>query len=201
VRADDRTAAHIADALLNPHTSSLGGEVEVLLDGCPVDELTPADYRARVIVAPHRTTLFTGTIRENLTTPASTTEIVDAAIVAAACDDFATDLDVAVGENGYQLSGGQRQRVALARALATDAPILVLHEPTTAVDSVTEQTIANRLRTLRAGRATVLITSSPTLLSRCDQIIDLYADQPEEHDSVPDQTIPDPAAHGTTAAP
>jgi ABC-type multidrug transport system fused ATPase/permease subunit len=202
VRADDRAAARMADALLNPLVpSNLGREVEVWLDGRPVDELSPAEYRARVVVAPHRTTLFTGTIRDNLTTPTSAPDALDAAVETAACDDFATDLDVTVGENGNQLSGGQRQRVALARALATDAPILVLHEPTTAVDSVTEQTIANRLRGHRAGRSTLVITSSPALLSRCDRIIDLQADHPELHDTVSGQTIPDPASHGRTAAP
>jgi ABC-type multidrug transport system fused ATPase/permease subunit len=172
VRADDRTAARLADALLHP---GAGGDVEVLLDGHPAAELSPAEYRARVVVAPHRTTLFTGTIRHNLTTPASAPDRLGTAIEAAACDDFATDLDSPVGENGNRLSGGQRQRVALARALATDAPILVLHEPTTAVDSVTEHAIADRLRTLRAGRSTVLITSSPALLGRCDRVVDMHA--------------------------
>ncbi|HEX7097471.1 MAG TPA: ABC transporter ATP-binding protein, partial [Acidimicrobiales bacterium] len=184
VRADDRTAARIADALLNPHDpSDRDREVEVLLNGRPAGELSPAEYRARVVVAPHRTTLFTGTIRDNVTTPTSALDMLDAAVKAAGCEDFATDLDLPVGENGNRLSGGQRQRVALARALATDAPILVLHEPTTAVDSVTEQTIADRLRALRAGRSTLVITSSPALLSRCDRIIDLHADHPERHET------------------
>jgi len=195
VRADDRTAARIAAALLNPHApSDLGRDVEVLLDGRRADELTPAAYRARVTVAPHRTTLFTGTIRDNLTTPASAPDRLATAVEAAACDDFATDLDAPVGENGNRLSGGQRQRIALGRALATDAPILVLHEPTTAVDSVTEQTIARRLRNLRRGRSTLLITSSPALLGRCDRVIDLHADEPGRHDETgPDQATTDPA--------
>lgn len=172
VRADDRTAARLADALLHPLDP---GDVEVLLDGHAADELPPAAYRSRVVVAPHRTTLFTGTIRDNLTTPASAPDWLGTAVAAAACDDFAADLDAPVGENGNRLSGGQRQRVALARALATDASILVLHEPTTAVDSVTEQAIAGRLRRLRAGRSTLLITSSPALLDCCDRVIDLRA--------------------------
>jgi ABC-type multidrug transport system fused ATPase/permease subunit len=177
VRADDRTAARIATALLNPHAPIVGGrDVCVLLDGQPADELSPAEYRDRVTVAPHRTTLFTGTIRDNLTTPHSAPDRLDAAVEAAACGDFATELDASVGENGNRLSGGQRQRVALARALATEAPILVLHEPTTAVDSVTEQAIADRLRGFRAGRSTLLITSSRSLLGRCDRVIDLLAD-------------------------
>ena len=178
VRADDPTAARIAEALLSPDHDS---GIEVRLDGLAAQEMSPAEYRTRVTVAPHRVTLFTGTIRDNLTAPTSATnapERLGAAVHAAACDDFAADLDDPVGENGNRLSGGQRQRIALARALATDAPVLVLHEPTTAVDSVTEQTIAGRLRALRAGRSTLLITSSPALLGCCDRIVDLLADVP-----------------------
>ena len=202
VRADDRTAARIADALLNPHAPrDMGSDVKVLLDGHPADKLTPAEYRSRVTVAPHRTTLFTGTIRDNLATPAGAPGRLDTAVEAAACDDFATDIDAPVGENGNRLSGGQRQRVALARALATDAPILVLHDPTTAVDSVTEQTIADRLRGLRAGRSTLLIASSPALLGCCDRVIDLHAEEPGPHNTVPGQTILDQATAEETVAP
>jgi ABC-type multidrug transport system fused ATPase/permease subunit len=202
VRADDRTAARIADALLNPHIpSDVDSDVKVLLDGHRADELTPAEYRSRVTVAPHRTTLFTGTIRDNLTTPASAPDRLNTAVEAAACDDFATDLEAPVGENGNRLSGGQRQRVALARALATNAPILVLHDPTTAVDSVTEQTIADRLRGLRSGRSTVLITSSPALLGCCDRVIDLHADEPGHDNTEPDQRVLDQATAEKTVAP
>lgn len=175
VRADDRFAAGIADALLNPQAHS---DVEIWLDGLAARELTPAEYRSRVTVAPHRVTLFTGTIRDNLTAIATAPELLDAAVRAAACDDFAADLDRPVGENGNRLSGGQRQRVALARALVTDAPVLVLHGPTTAVDSVTEHAIAGRLRDFRAGRSTLLIASSPALLGACDRIVNLLENEP-----------------------
>lgn len=177
VRTDDRTAARLADVLLDPHVADRTDDIVVLLDGHRASELTPGEYRSRVVVAPHRATLFTGTIRANVTTPASVPERLWPAVVAAACDDFAADLDVSVGESGNRLSGGQRQRVALARALATDAPVLVLHEPTTAVDSVTEQAIADRLRGLRAGRSTLLITSSPALLGGCDRVVDVRVDE------------------------
>ncbi|WP_435282729.1 ABC transporter transmembrane domain-containing protein [Streptomyces koelreuteriae] len=175
VRADDRTAARIARALLDPRT---GGEVEARLDGLPARELTAQEYRSRVTVAPHRATLFSGTIRDNLTAGAGADapELIDVAVRAAACDDFAADLDLPVGEDGNRLSGGQRQRIALARALASDAPVLVLHDPTTAVDPVTEHAIAVRLRGVRAGRSTLLIASSPALLGRCDRVVDLFVD-------------------------
>jgi len=192
VRAADPTAARIAEALLNPASLTAEGDrdVEVRLDGFAAHELSPAEYRSRVTVAPHRATLFTGTIRDNLTTASAVPEPdrldapdrLDTAVRAAACDDFATDLDAPVGENGARLSGGQRQRVALARALAAEAPVLVLHEPTTAVDPVTEQLIAERLRAVRTGRSTLLIASSPALLACCDRVVDLLAEV-----SVPDR--------------
>ncbi len=175
VRADDRTAARIARALLDPRS---GGEVEARLDGFAARELTAEEYRSRVTVAPHRATLFSGTIRDNLTASAGAPELIDLAVRAAACDDFAADLDLPVGEDGNRLSGGQRQRIALARALASDAPVLVLHDPTTAVDPVTEHAIAVRLCSVRAGRSTLLIASSPVLLGRCDRVVDLFEDAP-----------------------
>ncbi|MBO3738767.1 ABC transporter transmembrane domain-containing protein [Actinoplanes flavus] len=180
VRTDDRTAARIADALLNPRARDA---VDVRLDGLPARELLPAEYRSRVTVAPHRVTLFSGTLRGNLTVTADAPERVDAAhldaaLRAAACDDFAADLDVPVGEGGNRLSGGQRQRVALARALAGEAPVLVLHDPTTAVDSVTEHAIAGRLRDIRQGRSTLLIASSPALLGACDRVVELFVEVP-----------------------
>ncbi|MEV4031724.1 ABC transporter ATP-binding protein [Streptomyces umbrinus] len=175
VRADDRTAARVVEALLDPRPA---GGVEARLDGIAARELSPVKYRARVTVAPHRVTLFSGTLRDNVAVIAGAPERVDAAVRAAACDDFAADLDVPVGEGGNRLSGGQRQRVALARALASDAPVLVLHDPTTAVDSVTEHTIAGRLRGVRAGRSTLLIASAPALLAACDRVVELPDDVP-----------------------
>ncbi|MFF5075428.1 ABC transporter transmembrane domain-containing protein [Actinoplanes sp. NPDC000266] len=170
VRADDRTAARVVEALLDPRAE---GGVEARLDGIAARELSPAEFRSRVTVAPHRATLFSGTLRDNIAVTGAAPERVDAAVRAAACDDFAADLDVPAGEGGNRLSGGQRQRVALARALAGDAPVLVLHDPTTAVDPVTEHAIASRLRDVRAGRSTLLIASAPALLAACDRVVDL----------------------------
>lgn len=86
-------------------------------------------------------------------------------------DSIPGELDGMIAEKGRSLSGGQRQRVALARALATDADVLIAIEPTSAVDSHTESRIAARLSELRAGRTTVLVTASPLVLERCDEVI------------------------------
>jgi possible ABC superfamily ATP binding cassette transporter transmembrane region len=89
--------------------------------------------------------------------------------------DVLTSLDRGLAgmitEKGRSLSGGQRQRVALARALLTEAPALVLIEPTSALDSHTESRVARRLHAARRGRTTVIATESPLVLEACDEVI------------------------------
>jgi putative ABC transport system ATP-binding protein len=80
-------------------------------------------------------------------------------------------VDTVLAERGRSLSGGQRQRVALARALAADQPVLVVHDPTTAVDTVTESLVAARLKDLRRGSTTLLVTTSPALLAMTDRVV------------------------------
>jgi putative ABC transport system ATP-binding protein len=100
---------------------------------------------------------------------------LDRALAAAAADQVVevlpAGLDTQIAEQGSSLSGGQRQRVALARALAADAPVLVLHDPTTAVDSVTEARIAAGIAALREGRSTLVLTTSPALLAVADRVV------------------------------
>jgi putative ABC transport system ATP-binding protein len=102
-----------------------------------------------------------------------------AVLAAASLDDVVAVVDGGIEgvltDEGRSLSGGQRQRVALARALATDAPVLVLHEPTTAVDTATEHRIAGGVRSVRAGRTTLVVTASPPLLAVADRVV-LIAD-------------------------
>lgn len=147
----------------------------VLLDGVPLAALDPATVSARLIVNTHDAHLFRLTVRDNLTTTVGSADRIDAALAAADADQVVDALPDGVhtvlGERGRSLSGGQRQRLALARALAADPPILVLHDPTTAVDSATEAHIAARLADLRSDRSTVIVTTSPALLARCDRVV------------------------------
>ncbi len=142
------------------------------LGGVPLSDLHPDEVRARVLVAAHNAELFGGPMLESITGSAELTERV---LVASAADEVIASLPdgraTVLTERGGNLSGGQRQRVALARALNLDAPVLVLHDPTTAVDSVTEARIAGGLRSVREGRTTVLVTTSPALLSVTDRVV------------------------------
>ncbi|GAB2593095.1 multidrug ABC transporter ATP-binding protein [Paractinoplanes abujensis] len=134
-----------------------------------------------VLVAPHLPELFTGTIRENLIDVAGTDPpgTLPAVLRASAADDVVAahpdGLDHAIADRGAALSGGQRQRLALARALLARPRLLVLHEPTTAVDAVTEHAIARGIRDLRHGPGstlgTLLVTTSPALLAITDRVI------------------------------
>ncbi|HEY0188062.1 MAG TPA: ABC transporter ATP-binding protein [Cellulomonas sp.] len=122
--------------------------------------------RTRVIVAPHAADLFDGSVAENVHPDRA---VVDQALHAASCDDIPGGPDKRVGEGGRMLSGGQRQRVALARAVAADPEVLVLQDPTTAVDSVTEQKIADRLSQHRAHRITLVVSQAPAWSAVADQ--------------------------------
>ncbi|MGW0137571.1 ABC transporter transmembrane domain-containing protein [Streptomyces calvus] len=145
------------------------------LDGVPLTDLHPDDVRRAVLVAPHDADLFETSLLDNVRGPDTPATAVERALTASAADEVARLLpdgaDGVLTERGRSLSGGQRQRVALARALAADRPVLVLHDPTTAVDTVTESRIAARLRDLRRDRTTVLVTTSPALLAVTDRVV------------------------------
>ncbi|MEV8516488.1 ABC transporter ATP-binding protein [Dactylosporangium sp. NPDC051484] len=166
----------------------------VSLGGTVLHELDLDRARAALLVEPHRTDLFTGTVATNVAATtgsgaaAGTTarpDGFDEALAASAANEVVADhpdgAERAVAERGMSLSGGQRQRLALARALLARPPVLVLHDPTTAVDAVTEHAIARAVRALRHGEdsgeryATLVVTSSPALLAVADRVVVLDA--------------------------
>jgi putative ABC transport system ATP-binding protein len=147
----------------------------ILLDAVDVSVLPLEVARGLVLVSPHDAVLMPGTIEENLALLTADRDAIDAAAHAAFADQVidvvAGGVSALVGDRGERLSGGQRQRIALARALAACPPVLVLHDPTTAVDAATEDQIADRVRNLRTGWTTLVITTSPAWLARCDQVV------------------------------
>lgn len=176
---DDPAVAETLLAVLAGERTVEAGTVR--LGTCDLQDTELTSRRSVLTVAPHHTTISEGTLHsvidpDGMLTP----ERLDAVLRASAADDVIglhpDGLDRIVRADGTTLSGGQRQRLALARAFAVDAPILVLHEPTSAVDAVTEQSIADGLATLRRrpGRSTLVLTSSPALLAAADRVVVLH---------------------------
>ncbi|MGH3913420.1 MAG: ABC transporter ATP-binding protein [Pseudonocardiaceae bacterium] len=176
----------------------VAGSVE--LDGISLSEMHPGDVRAAILVAAHDADLFEGSLIDNITAAvigAADNGGVERALSAAAVDEVAQSLPhgvhTVIAERGRSLSGGQRQRVALARALVTNPAVLVVHDPTTAIDTVTEVRIAAAVREVRRGRTTIMVTTSPALLAMTDRVVVLdgsivtaegkHADLVGEHES------------------
>ncbi|MDF2967737.1 MAG: yheI 1 [Nocardioidaceae bacterium] len=148
---------------------------DVTYGGVPLDAATRTQVRRRILVSDASSTVFSGPLRHAVDPWGTADEPTLAdALTAASGDDVLESLpqgwDTVVEERGRSLSGGQRQRVVLARALVADPDVLVLVEPTSAVDAHTEARIAATLAERRRGRTTVVTTSSPLLLDRVDEV-------------------------------
>jgi ABC-type multidrug transport system fused ATPase/permease subunit len=136
-----------------------------------IAEVAKPPVRERILVADHEADLFTGTLRDVVAgRTRAGNDAVRRAITAAVATDVG-ELDHRIERGGLNLSGGQRQRVRLARALLADPEMLLAAEPTSAVDAHTEAAIAERLTAVRAGRGTLLATTSPVLLDRADVVL------------------------------
>lgn len=142
---------------------------EVRLGGVPLNDLPLAEVRRRILVVDQSPMLFSGSLRTELGR-GPVHEALEAACCADVLDALPDGLDTDLEERGRQLSGGQRQRLVLARALAAEPEVLVLDEPTSAVDAHTEARIADRLHRMRAGRTTLVLTTSPLMLDRADVV-------------------------------
>ncbi|MFI9627993.1 ABC transporter transmembrane domain-containing protein [Streptomyces sp. NPDC052042] len=174
--AERVTERATAGAATGPATPS------VLLGCVALDELPLNSARTAVLVQDKDPVLLSGTLRELLDVPSSGRVSAEEALSAARCGDVldalaqtstASDGDpmtARVTERGRSLSGGQRQRLALARSLVTDPEVLVLDEPTSAVDSHTEARVATGIKEVRRGRTTVVFASSPLLLDLADRV-------------------------------
>lgn len=160
--------------------------------GTPLTDIDDTEVRRRVLVADNEADLFPGTLRDTIlgrleatdaaagrdgavrrVDDAAVLRAVDAAAARDVVDGLAGGLDGTITAQGRNLSGGQRQRIRLARALLADPEVLLAVEPTSAVDAHTEATIADRLRAYRAGRTTLVTTTSPLLLDRADLVVHL----------------------------
>jgi ATP-binding cassette subfamily B protein len=149
----------------------------VLVDGHDVRDVTLESLRAQIGIVLQETTLFSGTIRDNIAygrPDAGLDQVVAAARAAAAHDfivDFPRGYDTPVGERGSTLSGGQKQRIAIARALLTDPRVLILDDSTSSVDVATESRIQAALEQLMVGRTSFVIAQRISTVRNADQIL------------------------------
>ncbi len=152
-------------------------EGRILLDGQDLRELELESVRSKLAVVSQEVQLFATTVRENIRYGRldATDEEVEAAARAARVADFIDDLpegyDTMVGERGVNLSGGQRQRISIARALLRDAPILILDEATSSVDSESEAKIQDALDRLRSNRTTLIAAHRLSTILEADKIL------------------------------
>jgi ATP-binding cassette, subfamily B, bacterial len=152
---------------------------QILIDGQDINTVTQASLRDNIGVVFQDPALFSGTIKENIAyaNPAATNEQVLAASKAANAHEFIEKFENGyeseIGERGIKLSGGQKQRIAIARAILKDAPILILDEATSSLDSRSEHMVQEALEHLMKNRTTLIIAHRLSTISHVDKIITL----------------------------
>ena len=151
----------------------------IRIDGTPIESVRQSSLREHIAVVFQEPALFSGTIRENIAYAkphAKEEEVVSAAKAANAYDfimKLENGLDTEIGERGLKLSGGQKQRIAIARAILKDAPILVLDEATSSLDSRSEHLVQEALDRLMKGRTTIIIAHRLSTIAHVDRIVTL----------------------------
>ena len=168
-------------------------EGQVLLDGVDLRDYKLSDLRAQYAIMLQEAILFSASVKDNIgyARPGADQAAIEAAAKAAYAHDFIMRLpkgyDTQVGERGMMLSGGERQRISLARAFLRDAPLLILDEPTSAIDVNTESLIMAATEDLMRGRTTFMIAHRLSTLKSCDvllrlengRLIEIARQQPE----------------------
>lgn len=151
----------------------------IQIDGKDIADVTQKSLRQNIAVVFQDPTLFSGTVRENIAygRPGAKQKDIEKAAKAANAWDFVKKLpdglDTVVGERGMKLSGGQKQRIAIARAILKDAPILILDEATSSLDSKAEAEVQTALETLMKGRTTIIIAHRLSTIAGVDEIVTL----------------------------
>lgn len=154
-------------------------EGQILLDDVDLREYRLFDLRNQFALVQQEPVLFSSSVAENIAyaRPQATLDEIQAAAKAANAHEFISSLPEAyqtlVGERGMRVSGGERQRISIARAFLKDAPILILDEPTSAVDIRTEEAILEALERLMRGRTTFIIAHRATTLRQCDVLLQI----------------------------
>ena len=151
---------------------------DILLDGFSIRDYTLDSLRANISLVSQDVVLFNDTIRNNLAygelreySEAEILEAARAAHVLEFVEDMPDGLDTLVGDRGVLLSGGQRQRIAIGRALLKNAPVLILDEATSSLDSQSERRIQEALNELMKNRTTLVIAHRLSTVERADRII------------------------------
>ncbi len=150
---------------------------EILIDGQNINKVTQESLRESIAVVFQEPYLFSGTIRENISYGSA--QATDRAIISAAksanahefISKFKKGYDTEIGERGLRLSGGQKQRIAIARAILKDAPILILDEATSSLDTKSERKVQQALSRLMKGRTTLIIAHRLSTIASVDRII------------------------------
>jgi ATP-binding cassette subfamily B protein len=151
----------------------------ILLDGVDVKEYRLSHLRAQFSIVLQDPLVFSTSIANNIAygSPGASEDKIVAAARAASAHDFIRRLpqgyDTVIGDRGVRLSGGERQRITIARAFLRDSPILILDEPTSSIDTETEDVIMLAMRRLMAGRTTFMIAHRLSTLSGCNMRLEL----------------------------
>jgi ATP-binding cassette, subfamily B, bacterial len=159
---------------------------QISIDGQDISTVSQKSLRQQIGIVFQEPALFSGTIRENIAygRPEASDKEVEAAAKAANAHDFIAkfekDYQTEIGERGLRLSGGQKQRIAIARALLKDAPILILDEATSSLDSKSEHMVQEALERLMKNRTTLIIAHRLSTIQHVDQIITLSGGQVDE---------------------